>query len=271
MTHPHALSQENAIGGATGTEVQKQEPEERRTRIPFANRLLAFRALKQGLKVSYENWRMWHNYMVVATDVGELSEACRALGRVVEERAAKDGAACVDEDVLDRLVDAATRQLAADRDGAGTGIGAGVGAGADAAVQTAGLERRVAELFERTILPRVSSPRILRARARLLTAEGRYGEALAAHLEAYRAGPAGTLDAAGGDVDVGRWRAAVGEVEEAVDVLRNFGPRVGGGVNWRLQARSVVRTFMARARDFEDEPEGARLGALLEEIKREEE
>ena len=40
-------------------------------RVPFSNRLLAFRALKQGLKYKYENWRMWNNYMVVALDVGE--------------------------------------------------------------------------------------------------------------------------------------------------------------------------------------------------------
>ena len=55
-------------------------------RIPFTNRLLAFRALKQGLKFRYDSWQMWANYMVVAMDVGELGEACRALGRVVEER-----------------------------------------------------------------------------------------------------------------------------------------------------------------------------------------
>ncbi|KAM5542393.1 hypothetical protein V8D89_003852 [Ganoderma adspersum] len=230
------------------------------TRIPFTNKLLAFRALKQGLKVSYENWRMWSNYMVVALDVGELSEACRALTRVVEERAAKDGPACVDEDVLDRLVDAVARSPEA----AGP-----ADTNTDRATQTTGLERRVADLFERTILPRVSSPRIFRARARFLTAQGRTADALAAYLDAYRAGPAGTIER--GETDVGRWRAAVGEVEEIVDVLRNFGGRGGdgSGANWRLQARSVVRTFMGRTRDFEDEPEWARLVALQDEIKKE--
>ena len=39
---------------------------------------------------------MWYNYMVVAVDVGELAEAARALGRVVEMR----GAEGLDEDVL---------------------------------------------------------------------------------------------------------------------------------------------------------------------------
>ncbi|RPD67461.1 TPR-like protein [Lentinus tigrinus ALCF2SS1-7] len=229
-------------------------------RIPFQNKLLAFRALKQGLKFSYDNWRMWNNYMIVALDVGELSEACRALARVVEERAAKDGPACVDEDVLDKLVDAVTRARAG-------GGEEKPDATADAASQTAGLERRVDDLFERTILPRVSSPRIFRARARLLMSEGRYGDALNAYLDAYRAGPAGTMEK--GETDVERWREAVGEVEEIVDVLRNFGPRVEG-FNWKLQARSVVRTFMGRTKDFEDEPEWARLVALQEEIRKEE-
>ena len=63
---------------------------------------------------------------------------------------------------------------------------------------------------------------------------------------------------------------AVGEVEEIVDVLRNFGPRHGEGFNWKLQARSIVRTFMGRTKDFEDEPEWARLVALQEEIRKEE-
>jgi hypothetical protein len=72
--------------------------------------MLAFRALKQGLKSNYDNWRMWTNYTIVAIDVGELSEACRALSRVVEERASKVGAESVDADVLDRLVTAATSE-----------------------------------------------------------------------------------------------------------------------------------------------------------------
>ncbi|PIL37616.1 hypothetical protein GSI_01310 [Ganoderma sinense ZZ0214-1] len=251
-------------------------------RIPFTNKLLAFRALKQGLKVSYENWRMWSNYMVVALDVGEPAEACRALARVVEERAAKDGPACVDEDVLDRLVAAAGSESDNAVGKTETETETNANANAKRATQTTGLERRVADLFERTILPRVSSPRIFRARARFLTAQGRTADALAAYLDAYRAGPAGTIER--GETDVEKWRVGVGEVEEIVDVLRNFngsgnrdegedgaGAGAGdGGRSWRLQARSIVRTFMGRTRDnFEDEPEWARLVALQDEIRKE--
>lgn len=205
--------------------------------------------------------------MIVALDVGELSEACRALARVVEERAAKDGAACVDEDVLDKLVDAVTRGPGEAQPGGGEDS-LETAAGQTKASQGTGLERRVADLFERTILPRVSSPRIFRARARFLSAEGRYGDALNAYLDAYRAGPAGSMEK--GETDVGKWREAVDEVEEVVDVLRNFGPRHVEGFNWKLQARSIVRTFMGRTKDFEDEPEWARLVALQGEIRKEE-
>ncbi|KAI0265886.1 hypothetical protein BC834DRAFT_969833 [Gloeopeniophorella convolvens] len=222
----------------------EQPPPEagRTTAVPFENKTLAFRALKQGLKAHYENWRMWQNYALVALDVGELTEACRALGRVVEERAAKVGAECVDVDVLDRLVDAATREDADQ------------------------LQRRVEDLFVRVLLPRVSAPRVFRARARFLAAQGLLAEALEAHLAAYRAGTAAQIEL--GETDVERWREGVREVEDVVGVLVNFGPRVEGS-KWRLQARSIVRTFMGRTKDFEDEPEWAQLVEQLEDLKKE--
>jgi len=223
--------------------------------------MLAFRALKQGLKFNYDNWRMWSNYMIVAMDVGELAESCRALGRVVEETSGKLGADSVDIDVLERLVNAVTRAAANPEDAA---------AEEGAPVSTAlnpneghGLFRNVGTLFERTILPRVSSPRIFRAYAKLLTWQERWEEALTAYLDGYRCGTAGMMER--GETDVERWREAVGEVEDIVDVLCNFGPRVAGS-RWRLQARSIVRTFVGRTKDFEDEPEWARLAELQEEL-----
>lgn len=201
--------------------------------------------------------------MIVAMDVGELSEACRALARVVEERSAKDGAACVDEDVLERLVDAVTRAPANANDAVeGSGI-------AQEATQYPneghGLLRRVTDLFERTLLPKVSSPRIFRAWARMLTWQGRWEEALNAYLDGYRSSTAGTIE--NGETDTKKWRDAVAEVEEIVDVLRNFGPRVEDS-KWKSQARSIVRTFMGRTKDFEDEPEWSHLKDLQEELRK---
>ncbi|KAF8885795.1 hypothetical protein BD779DRAFT_1673513 [Infundibulicybe gibba] len=232
--------------------------------IPFSNKMLAFRALKQGLRFSYENWRMWYNYMIIAMDVGELSEASRALGRIIEETSAKVGAQSVDEDVLERLVDAVTRAPANPED-------AVEGGKTQAAVMNPneghGLLRNVSSLFERTILPRVSSPRIFRAYARLLTWQSRWEAALKAYLDGYRCSTAGTMEK--GETDAGRWREGVREVEEIVDILRNFGPRVDD-YKWRLQGRSIVRTFIGRTKDFEDEPEWTVLTELQNDLRKEE-
>lgn len=231
--------------------------------IPFANKLLAFRALKQGLRFSYDNWRMWYNYMVVAMDVGELSEASRALGRVVEETSEKVGAKSVDEDVLERLVDAVTRAPAKLEDAVEGGDTSNAVTNPN---EGHGLLRSVTNLFDRIILPRVSSPRIFRAYARLLTGQARWEDVLKAYLDSYRCGTAGTIEK--GEPDVGKWRDAVSEVEEIVDVLMNFGPRVDG-FKWRLQGHSIVRTFIGRTKDFQDEPEWNRLLELEKELRKE--
>ncbi|KAF8524551.1 tetratricopeptide repeat domain 27 [Hysterangium stoloniferum] len=245
-------------GAVRPEEEGEQGPADDEKQIPFSNKMLAFRALRQGLKYSYENWRMWSNYMIVAVDVGELAEASRALTRIVEQRADKDRAACVDEEVLGRLVDAVTRVPWEQSE--------------DHVPRTQneghGLLPRVLDLFERTILPRVSSPRIFHTYARLLTWQGRWADALRAYLDAYRTGLAGQMTK--GETDVQKWREAVEEVSDVVDVLRNFGPRAEGS-RWLFQARSIVRSFMGKTKDsFEDEAEWSRLVTLQEELQEEE-
>ena len=59
-----------------------------------------------------------------------------------------------------------------------------------------------------------------------------------------------------------------------MDVLRNLGPKAEGlGDNgkegkWKVQARGLVRTFVARSRDFQDEPEWGRVRTLQNELKK---
>jgi len=85
-------------------------------------------------------------------------------------------------------------------------------------------------------------------------------------LDGFRCGPAGTYEK--GETDVEQWRQALIDVEEVVDILRNFGPRVEG-YNWRHQGRSIVRTFAGRSKDFEDEPEWTRLIDIQNELRSE--
>jgi hypothetical protein len=207
---------------------------------------------------------MWNNYMVVSLDVGELSEACRALGRVVEERSVKDGASAVDLDVLERLVDAATRAPPNKSSSSeGGDVGAEIGINPN---EGRGLLGRVLSLLENIILPRVSSPRIFRAYGRLLTSQGRWEDALKSYLDGYRVGVAGTMEK--GETDVVKWREAVQEVEDIVSILTNFGPRANAENNkkWRVQARSILRTFIGRTREFEGEAEWMKLEELQKEL-----
>lgn len=237
---------------------------------------------------------MWMNYMVVAVDIGEFAEACRAQARVVEERSGKIGAESVDEDVLDRLVDAVVR-VRRDDGGEAESIVTEVSSAAGPSSQNEGqgLLPHVLDLLERTILPRVSSQRIFRAYARLLTWQERWSDALKAYLDAYRCSAAGRVEK-GSELSETKWRELVGEVEDIVDILRNFGPRTEAmtahtsvkgqtdatpsvdtesavsGVKWAAQARSIVRTFMARSRDdFSDDPSWERLVVLHEELRHE--
>ncbi|KJA29551.1 hypothetical protein HYPSUDRAFT_174219 [Hypholoma sublateritium FD-334 SS-4] len=243
--------------------------------VPFENKLLAFRALQRGLRSAYENWRMWANFAVVALDVGELAEAARAVGRVVEQTEGKAG---VDVDVLDRLVDAVARgepapeptDAAAPADPSDTTVAAATGLEGQDPNAGPALEKALFALFDRVLLPRVASPRVFHAYARLLVHARRWADALKAHLDAYRAGPAAALQR-GDHPDGAAWADAVREVTEVVDVLAVLGPRVDGS-RWRAQGRSVVRVFMARMRDAMEGADGwTELERLAEEMKAEEE
>jgi len=188
-------------------------------------------------------------------DVGQLNEACRALGRIVEENSGKVGAESVDVDVLDRLVDGVTRASGnEDIDGDPN--------------RGRQLFKSVNDLFELTILPRVSSYRIFRAYGRLMTWQEKWTEAIEAYLNAYRNGSAGTMEKSETDLD--KWKGAVQEVAEIVELFRNFGPRVEGST-WRFQARSILRTFIGRSKNFEDEAEYSRLRDLQDELRTEDE
>ncbi|KAF8338435.1 hypothetical protein F5887DRAFT_982811 [Amanita rubescens] len=268
-------------GGATDEEQLQQNTE----RIPIEHKLLAYHALKQGLKFSHNNWKMWYNYMIVCVDVGELAEAARALGRVVEETSGRsvaasspeeDREAVLDLDVVDRLVDAVAKGSAGSAE-VEAASSVDEKEAENVPRESTGLSRIVTNLFENTLLPKISSsPRLFRAYARLMTVLGRWDDALKAYLDAYRVGIAGTWGSDSGQTqeeedEPSRFKAAVKEVEEIVDVLRNFGPRTeGGDKRWKMQARSVVRTLLARAKDeYEGEEGWDDLVRLRDELKAE--
>ena len=71
--------------------------------------------------------------------------------------------------------------------------------------------------------------------------------------------------------DKAAWLAGVHELQDLVDALENLGTRAAAPddaseamPDWRFQARTLVRGYMARTREsFEEEPEWELLTELL--------
>lgn len=214
--------------------------------VSYETKQLAWHALKSGLRTSYDNWRMWQNYMVVSVDVGELSEAVRAMTRVVEVMGTKDPLVAVNPAVLDKLVDAVSR------DNWNAGNGPEDGRPPPTSNEGWGLLPLVDRLFDQTIFPRINDdPRVWRAHARLLRWKEDWAGALEDYVRAYRAD---VVTDERVERDRTRWREAVREVEDLVATFQLLGPRVPKvegkkGGDWRFQARGIVRTFMGRSKD----------------------
>ncbi|GAA6061372.1 hypothetical protein JCM10212_005826 [Sporobolomyces blumeae] len=243
--------------------VESEDQVAARIKLPFSRKRAAFQCLRQSIKYSYDSWRMWYNYMVVAVDVGEMSEACRSLDRIVGMRIGKDGEAAVDFEVLDRLVEAVVRgQEDVNENGEVQTVDPNVGVG---------LFPRVERLINVTILPNLSnSYRVFLAQARLCLWQSDYAGALDAHLKAYRSAVVGNE---GIEHDKAQFVEATQRVEQVVEMLENLGPKDNkdGQViakDWKYQARSLVRTFLGKTKGaFEDEPEYEKLKELLAELK----
>ncbi|KAJ2804768.1 hypothetical protein H4R20_002372 [Coemansia guatemalensis] len=64
----------------------------------------ALHALREAIKFKHESWQVWSNFLHVSLGLGLLSQSIQAMGRVVDLRAAKDGAGCVDLDSLRSMI-----------------------------------------------------------------------------------------------------------------------------------------------------------------------
>ncbi|KAH8830759.1 hypothetical protein DL96DRAFT_1594210 [Flagelloscypha sp. PMI_526] len=241
------------------------QPNNQSPSIPFSNKMMAFRALKRGLRYTPTNWRMWSNFAVIAMDVGEFAESARALARAFELTADGQGersAGVIDLDVLDKLISVII-QSGEERE-----------QGEDMSAEKAslrypnegvGLSVHVEKLFIGSILPRV-----VVAPSTLLAWKGKWEDALKASVDAYRCTSAATLDK--NETDLEKWKKAVKEVQDVISTFQSFGPKTeeDGKASWKNQARSIVRTFTARSREnFEgEEPEWTWLTEIVSALSR---
>ncbi|CAG8677117.1 721_t:CDS:1 [Ambispora leptoticha] len=133
--------------------------------IKQGRKIDAFNAFQQALKQNYDSWKIWTNYMYTAIDIGEFSEAIRAMQRVVDLRWEKEKEKCVDLEVLEIIVNSVTRGLDnSDR-----------------------LAPKVERLLTETITSRLTTnQKIWHIFADFLFWQKQYDRCLEAHLKAYR-------------------------------------------------------------------------------------
>lgn len=227
---------------------------------------LAHTALRQAVKHNYSNWRIWSNYMYISLRVQDFAEACRAMGRVVEERSEKEKdidnkEKLIDLDVLEGLLQVVITFRPSQAKGNPES--------AEAVASHSNLLKRLKYLFEEQLLPRIStSARIYQYYADFQNYRQQYPSALDAYVTAYRLSVTndGTVEN-----DVERWREAVDETRDVIRQYEELGPKIegeDGKGKWRFQARSLLRSFMSRTKDsFDSEPEWANLVEIQDELK----
>ncbi|KAJ1980380.1 hypothetical protein H4R35_001155 [Dimargaris xerosporica] len=222
----------------------------------------AFNAFQQAARRDFENWKIWTNYLYVALEVGHYAEAIHALRHLVDLRYTKVKEECLDVAVLNKLVQAAIRDV--------TDIH-----GQSVASQANMLERLLVE----TITPRITTvPRVWKICADFWFWRKAYAKALDCQLKAYRCYVTNpTLDHSE-EVFTQTAEAAL----DLVDVLRNLGPRPDTeaprsapnaeptpvAADWNYQARLILRSLIARTKpNFEEHQLHDQLKEALRELK----
>ncbi|KAH9462000.1 hypothetical protein MJO29_003323 [Puccinia striiformis f. sp. tritici] len=227
----------------------------------FSRPMAAFYALQQAVKLSYDSWRMYTNYMIISMSVGEYIEATRALGRIIEIRGI-DG---IDIEVVSKLIKVIKTQrqsnlnldLKQEQD--------------EKSRRQNRLFERLRDVFDRIILVKNPiDPIIWEFRSELAQIGNDLEGVLKFQIDAYRIGVLSNPDLWISNLN--EWLKAVDLLNRTIDKLCTIGPQLSslnssvgdseGHVklksnfgNWKWQAKNLSSNFLAKSKSsFEDHP-----------------
>ncbi|KAG0363174.1 hypothetical protein BC939DRAFT_489615 [Gamsiella multidivaricata] len=227
------------------------------------NNLDAQHALRQALKEKRESWKIWSNYMYCSLDVGDFTEAIRAMGMVVELRWKQKKEETVNDEIvdiviLDRIVQGLTRDL---KDLYSRKV--------------AFQESRIEDLLLGITNRITNDPRIWRICGKFYFWQKNYPECLECQLKAYRS----VIHNPKIETDQTEFEKAVESAIEMVDWYRNLGPltykdKQGQeqpvAKDWAYRSKQMIKSLMARTRDsWEDVPAYEKLKDTMEDLKSE--
>ncbi|KNZ48771.1 hypothetical protein VP01_541g6 [Puccinia sorghi] len=211
----------------------------------FSRPMAAFYALQQAVKLSYDSWRMYTNYMIIAMSVGEYVEAVRALGRVVEMR----GESGIDMEVLEKLVKVVEQQRSED----------------DRERRQGRLHARLVDVMDRVVLAKAQTkPAIWELRSQLAEMDGDLEGALRFQMDGYRLGASARAEELWLS-STDQWLVAAALLRRTLEKLLRLGPLLSVApsstsaatqfTNWKWQTKNLAANFLARSRaSFENHP-----------------
>lgn len=226
------------------------------------NNLDAQHALRQALKEKRESWKIWSNYMYCSLDVGDFTEAIRAMGMLVELRwkAKKEDNTeeIVDIVILDRIVQGLTRDLK------------------DLYSRSVAFQEQKIEDLLLGITNRITTdPRIWRICVKFYFWKKDFVECLECQLKAYRS----VIHNPKIETEQAEFEKAVEAAIEMVDWYRNLGPMTykdeqgqehAVAKDWAYRSKQMIKSLMARTRDsWEHLPAFEKLQDTMEELKSE--
>ncbi|KAK3845866.1 MAG: hypothetical protein J3R72DRAFT_380518 [Linnemannia gamsii] len=226
------------------------------------NNLDAQHALRQALKEKRESWKIWSNYMYCSLDVGDFTEAIRAMGMLVELRwkikKEDNTEEIVDIVVLDRIVQGLTRDL---KDLYSRSV--------------AFQEQKIEELLLGITNRITTDPRIWRVCVKFYFWKKNFPECLECQLKAYRS----VIHNPKIETEEAEFEKAVEAANEMVDWYRNLGPMTFKNEqgqeqfvakDWAYRSKQLIKSLMARTRDsWEHLPAFEKLKDTMEELKSE--
>jgi tetratricopeptide (TPR) repeat protein len=216
---------------------------------PQRNRKDALNALKQAAKLKRDNYRIWENLLTVAASIDppQYVDIVNAQQRIIELRGTIDGEKCVDENILENLINYVTRSPITTE------------------TQITGVSRMVCQLIDRSIIPLITSyARLWSIVAKLALWRNRPSTALDAEEKAWRI----VTQQPGWEHSTEmQWNKVVDATIRLTKAYRELGPRErteGMGSNsgelvrkdWVFKSRTAVRGVLGRGKESWEDTEG---------------
>ncbi len=213
---------------------------------PQRSRKDALNALKRAAALSFENFRIWENLLIVAASVNPpaYKDVLAAQKRIIEIRGPAIGEKCIDEDILEMLVQHA---ISSDLEPSVS----------DSNTIRPGLPRMIVALVEEHVIPLITtSRRLWKLVAKLALWQRKPAAALEANEKAWRA----VIAQPGWEHGTEKqWDEVVDATVELLDAYESLTgisnaeapEKIDGAAmpsDWRFKARSAVRGILGRGK-----------------------